>query len=66
MEQHNHEQKIQKARKAYNNIKSYDDELDIVYALLDYAKPIEKEIIQEFQKVLKELCELYNDRFPFY
>lgn len=66
MEQHELKQKIQKARKTYNNIKSYDDELDIVYSLLDYAKPIEKEIIQEFQKVLKELCDLYNDRFPFY
>ena len=66
MEQHNHEQKSQKARKTYNNIESYDDELDIVYSLLRRAKPVEKEIIQEFQKILMELCDLYNDIFPFY
>lgn len=65
MEQHNHEKK-QKARKAYNNIESYDDELDIVYSLLRRAKPVEKEIIKEFQKILMELCDLYNDIFPFY
>jgi SPP1 gp7 family putative phage head morphogenesis protein len=65
MDQHNHEKK-QKARKAYNNIESYDDELDIIYSLLRHTKKIEKEITQEFQKVLEELCELYKEAFPFY
>lgn len=61
-----HKKEITKKRKDYNNLKSYDDELDIVLELLGHAKHVEKEIIQEFEKILMKLCELYKLEFPFY
>lgn len=66
MEQHNHEHKLTKTRKQYNNTKSYDDELAIVLELLEQAGKVEKDILADFEKVLYELCELYEDIFPFY
>lgn len=53
-------------RASYNNIKSYDDELAIVLKLLENTKIVEKEILDEFEEVLKELIKLYEEEFPFY
>lgn len=53
-------------RASYNNIKSYDDELAIVLKLLENTKIVEKEILDEFEEVLKELVKLYEEEFPFY
>lgn len=53
-------------RASYNNIKSYDDELSIVLKLLENTKIVEKEILDEFEEVLKELVKLYEEEFPFY
>ncbi len=57
--------KIRK-RSSYNNLDSYDDELDIVLELLEGAKGIEKELVKEFEGVFRELCKLYKEWFPFY
>ena len=53
-------------RASYNNIKSYDDELAIVLKLLENTKFVEKEILDEFEEVFKELVKLYEEEFPFY
>ena len=53
-------------RASYNNIKSYDDELAIVLKLLENTKVVEKEILDEFEEVFKELVKLYEEEFPFY
>ena len=53
-------------RASYNNIKSYDDELAIVLKLLESTKFVEKEILDEFEEVFKELVKLYEEEFPFY
>lgn len=53
-------------RVSYNNIKSYDDELAIVLKLLENTKIVEKEILDEFEEVFKELVKLYEEEFPFY
>lgn len=53
-------------RASYNNKKSYDDELAIVLKLLENTKVVEKEILDEFEEVLKELIKLYEEEFPFY
>ena len=61
--EHKHENR---PRASYNNIKSYDDELAIVLKLLENTKIVEKEILDEFEEVLKELVKLYEEEFPFY
>lgn len=61
--EHKHENR---PRASYNNIKSYDDELAIVLKLLENTKVVEKEILDEFEEVLKELVKLYEEEFPFY
>ena len=61
--EHKHENR---PRASYNNIKSYDDELAIVLKLLENTKVVEKEILDEFEEVLKELIKLYEEEFPFY
>lgn len=53
-------------RASYNNIKSYDDELAIVLKLLENTKIVEKEILDEFEEIFKELVKLYEEEFPFY
>ena len=53
-------------RASYNNKKSYDDELAIVLKLLENTKIVEKEILDEFEEVFKELVKLYEEEFPFY
>lgn len=58
--------KLTKTRKQYNNLKSYDDELAIVLLLLKYAEQVEKDITKDLEEALYELCDLYNDIFPFY
>lgn len=58
--------KLIKTRKQYNNLKSYDDELAIVLLLLKYAEQVEKDITKDLEEALYELCDLYNDIFPFY
>lgn len=55
-----------KKRSSYNNLDSYDDELDIVFELLEKAKVVERDIMKEFEGTLKELCKLYEEWFPFY
>lgn len=61
--EHKHENR---PRASYNNIKSYDDELAIVLELLENTKFVEKEILDEFEEVFKELVKLYEEEFPFY
>jgi SPP1 gp7 family putative phage head morphogenesis protein len=61
--EHKHENR---PRASYNNIKSYDDELAIVLKLLENTKIVEKEILDEFEEILKELIKLYEEEFPFY
>ena len=61
--EHKHENR---PRASYNNIKSYDDELAIVLKLLENTKIVEKEILDEFEEVFKELVKLYEEEFPFY
>ena len=61
--EHKHENR---PRASYNNIKSYDDELAIVLKLLENTKVVEKEILDEFEEVFKELVKLYEEEFPFY
>ena len=61
--EHKHENR---PRASYNNIKSYDDELAIVLKLLENTKFVEKEILDEFEEVFKELVKLYEEEFPFY
>ena len=61
--EHKHENR---PRASYNNIKSYDDELAIVLKLLESTKIVEKEILDEFEEVFKELVKLYEEEFPFY
>ena len=61
--EHKHENR---PRASYNNIKSYDDELAIVLELLENTKIVEKEILDEFEEVFKELVKLYEEEFPFY
>jgi SPP1 gp7 family putative phage head morphogenesis protein len=63
---HDHEHKITKKRSEYNNLQSYDDELAIVLKLLENTKIVEKEILDEFEEVLKELVKLCEEEFPFY
>lgn len=53
-------------RNSYNNLDSYDDELEIVLELLRHAEGVERELIKEFEGAFRELCELYNEWFPFY
>ena len=57
---------ITRTRSSYNNLDSYDDELDIVYELLEGAEEVENELLEEFAEIFKELCKLYNEIFPFY
>lgn len=61
--EHKHENR---PRASYNNIKSYDDELAIVLKLLENTKIVEKEILDKFEEVFKELVKLYEEEFPFY
>ena len=61
--EHKHENR---PRASYNNVKSYDDELAIVLKLLENTKFVEKEILDEFEEVFKELVKLYEEEFPFY
>ena len=61
--EHKHENR---PRASYNNIKSYDDELAIVLKLLENTKIVEKQILDEFEEVFKELVKLYEEEFPFY
>ena len=61
--EHKHENR---PRASYNNTKSYDDELAIVLKLLENTKFVEKEILDEFEEVFKELVKLYEEEFPFY
>ena len=61
--EHKHENR---PRASYNNIKSYDDELAIVLKLLENTKFVEKEILDDFEEVFKELVKLYEEEFPFY
>ena len=61
-----YENKINRPRASYNNKKSYDDELAIVLVLLEKTKIVEKEILDEFEDILKELVKLYEEEFPFY
>jgi len=53
-------------RSSYNNLDSYDDELDIVLELLERAKKVENEMLKEFEGILRDLCKLYQEWFPFY
>lgn len=53
-------------RSSYNNLDSYDDELDIVLELLENAKGVERELTKEFEGILRDLCKLYREWFPFY
>lgn len=55
-----------KKRSDYNNVESYDDELELVLRLLQYCKEYEREIIEYFEEVYVKLCELYEKEFPFY
>lgn len=57
---------MERTRDSYNNLDSYDDELDIVEALLEGARDVEDELMEVFEGLLKELCRLYNELFPFY
>lgn len=53
-------------RSSYNNLDSYDDELDIVLELLERAEKVENEMTKEFEGILRDLCRLYKELFPFY
>lgn len=53
-------------RSSYNNLDSYDDELDIVLELLEKAEDVENEMTKEFEGILRDLCRLYKEWFPFY
>ena len=53
-------------RSSYNNLDSYDDELDIVLELLKRAEDVENEMTKEFEGILRDLCRLYKEWFPFY
>ena len=55
-----------KKRSEYNNTQSYDDELDIVYELLDDCRLAEKDILNQLEAYLERLVELIETRFPFY
>jgi len=48
-------------RSSYNNLDSYDDELDIVLELLERAKKVENEMLKEFEGILRDLCKLYQE-----
>lgn len=53
-------------RNSYNNITSYDDELNLVLDLLENSKDYEQAISAEFEKAFKELIELYEKWLPYY
>lgn len=53
-------------RKSYHNLKSYDDELDLVLLLLEKSKGYERRMIEEIDKQLSKLSDLYNRSLPFY
>lgn len=55
-----------KKRSEYNNPESYDDELDIVYDLLEQAQDIEDEMLEYMEECLEQLVRLIENRFPFY
>lgn len=55
-----------RTRNSYNNLDSYDDELEIVLDLLERAERVEREITKEFEGALRDLCKLYKEWFPFY
>ena len=55
-----------KPRSEYNNLESYDDEVDIVEDVLAAAEEAEDEILFALEEALHKLCELYKDWFPFY
>lgn len=55
-----------KKRSEYNNTQSYDDELDIVYELLDDCRLAERDILGQLEDCLEKLIELIKTEFPFY
>ena len=55
-----------KKRSSYNNLDSYDDELEIVLELLERAERVEADLLKEFEGALHDLCKLYKEWFPFY
>lgn len=55
-----------RTRNSYNNLDSYDDELEIVLDLLERAERVEREVTKEFEGALRDLCKLYKEWFPFY
>lgn len=61
-----HKHKKIKFRRQYNNVDSYDDEIDIVLHILEKCKIVERELIDELAEVLKELVELYHDQLPLF
>lgn len=50
-----------KKRSSYNNLDSYDDELEIVLELLERAERVERELTKEFEGALRDLCKLYKE-----
>ena len=53
-------------RSSYHNVKSYDDELELVRELLEAAEPYENAMNKEFEILLDKLVKLYEYNFPFY
>ena len=50
-----------RTRNSYNNLDSYDDELEIVLDLLERAERVEREVTKEFEGALRDLCKLYKE-----
>lgn len=60
------EKKKYKKKSEYNNQQSYQDELDLVLQLLEGAKKVESEMVDDYKQVLEKLEKLYEENFPFY
>lgn len=57
MEKENHKTR---PRSSYHNVKSYDDELEIVRELIEKCKPFEEALNDEYKKLLNILVRLYE------
>lgn len=55
-----------KKRSEYNNTQSYDDELEIVQDLLEEARLLEKDLLEQLEFYLDKLVKLIEWQFPFY